>query len=491
MYTQIEKTIELIDQMIEQFNNMYDKNIQLILKGSYTFAKQGLISRMPNDLDFCFPDIKNDDKKQFLNFIKQQENVKIILEDGNLLTFELNGIKIELVSLEKISEQFTSKDTYKNILTLKTEFGVIQKILMLQYVLSDWYEHDRVYKVKNIKIDLIEISDADPKIWEKITTKVAKDFLLSCAYNSFFIYRHYNYDSYIDYKFDLEKIEENLFDTENRNIVLEKAFVFLKTINKIRNLKLLYKIFDLVLRSNQILDVKSKKLNSLEETYNYEDDVIDEPTRSHKIQLFRSDVGLLKYTNKSDNLFICNIKEDSQLSKNNNKIMWNIFNQDYFKLSFGNLKSKSVNKTKKFGIDKYYDSMIAMLTTFADRYLENNKMNVYYLFDEESSYEDIMQNYQLIFSPKIDEHNSWDKENIIIKLPKNVEDTHKETIAKFKALVKKFKLPIKFIYLNDVRAEDQNKIDLILPVERKNYKVLTKNLYYMLFLIEIINEKGI
>ncbi|AXE61062.1 hypothetical protein DA803_03130 [[Mycoplasma] phocae] len=494
MYTQIETTIEVIDQMIEKFNNMYDKNVQIILKGSYVFAKEGLISRLPNDLNFCFTETKNESKKQFLNFIRQQESVKNLKEDGNILAFEINDIKIKLVTLERISEQFTKKSTYQNILLLGTEFAAVQRILMMQYVLSDWYQHDRTEKVKDIKLDLIEISDADPKIWEKINSKAAKDFLLSGAYNSFFIYRHYNYDSYLEYTFDLEKIEENLFgNTETRNIVLGKAFIYLKTINKIRGLRLIYKISDAILKSNHIIDMKIKEFSSLDRTFNYEDDVIDEASpRYHKIQLIKEDTGFLKYKNKSDNLFVCDIKRDNQLSKNNNKIMWNNFNQDYLKLSFGNLKSKSTSKIKKFGIEKYYDPMVAMLMTFADKYLENSKMNVFYLFDNENSFDDIAENYQLVFTPKIDEHNSWDKENIVIKMPKNIEDKDKQaTISKFKALVRKFRLPVKFVYLNDVEEKDINKIDLIVPVQRKDFSVLTRNLYYLLFLIEIINEKGI
>lgn len=48
------KILKFIDDLISEFNLLFSSNISLILKGSYILAKNNILKRSINDLDFLF-----------------------------------------------------------------------------------------------------------------------------------------------------------------------------------------------------------------------------------------------------------------------------------------------------------------------------------------------------------------------------------------------------------------------------------------------------
>ncbi|UUM19466.1 hypothetical protein [Mycoplasma sp. 1018B] len=222
------KILKSIDDLISEFNFLFSANISLILKGSYILAKNNILKRSINDLDFCFiSDIKETDKQNFLQWITNKlSNSKF---DGNLLITYISDFKIEIVSLETITLSFVNKNNYlNNIYEISVNYAVLQKILSFVYIFSDDFKHDRNRKISELVNDLESVYKFNSNLIKEIKSwALLRNAINLNLFNTFFIYKHYDYDKYHVKYFKFKSIEKYL-----NNYIFSDIKKIYKFINK-------------------------------------------------------------------------------------------------------------------------------------------------------------------------------------------------------------------------------------------------------------------
>nr|WP_224760413.1 hypothetical protein [Mycoplasmopsis synoviae] len=205
------KILKFIDDLISEFNLLFSSNISLILKGSYILTKNNILKRSINDLDFCFiSDIRETDKQKFLQWIANRlPNSKF---DDNLLITYIFDFKIEILSLETINLSFVNKNNYlKNIYDISVNYAILQKILSFVYIFSDDFKHDRNRKISELVNDLESVYKFNSNLIKEITSwALLRNAINLNLFNTFFIYKHYNYDKYHIRYFKFKSIEKYL-----------------------------------------------------------------------------------------------------------------------------------------------------------------------------------------------------------------------------------------------------------------------------------------
>ncbi|MEX0364292.1 hypothetical protein ABC610_03500 [Mycoplasmopsis synoviae] len=241
------KILKFIDNLISEFNLLFSSNISLILKGSYILAKNNILKRSINDLDFCFiSDIRETDKQKFLQWIANRlPNSKF---DDNLLITYIFDFKIEIVSLETINLSFVNKNNYlKNIYDISVNYAILQKILSFAYIFSDDFKHDRNRKISELVNDLESVYKFNSNLIKEITSwALLRNAINLNLFNTFFIYKHYNYDKYHIRYFKFKSIEKYL----NTYIYSDIKKIY-KFMNK--ESKKIIIFLDLLLKNNSLI----------------------------------------------------------------------------------------------------------------------------------------------------------------------------------------------------------------------------------------------
>ncbi|WP_330463377.1 hypothetical protein [Metamycoplasma gateae] len=219
--------INFLSKIVRKFNKFYNKEIKLTIKGSWSLWQKSLIDRKPNDIDLCFINNENiSDKKMFVHFLINEIKAILIREDKNLITVKDTKYgKIEFILFEYINEEFL-EEINDVLYAANIEFLAMGKILMLNYVMSNYYLHDdKIEKIKTTIKDLIYINNKNLFV-DKFSIKNLERVILNLVSNSVFIYIFYKYHTFLWWNKELE----------NYNFHDEKINSFFKKIRHIFSL---------------------------------------------------------------------------------------------------------------------------------------------------------------------------------------------------------------------------------------------------------------
>lgn len=231
----LDEIIIFLHDNIKKFNKRYNKKIKIIIKGSWALQHKGLIDRKPNDIDLCFINNENlTDKRKFINFLVKEIEATLIREDENLITIKDKKYgKIEFILFEHINNLFLEK-VKETVYIANTNFLITGKILMLNYVMSNYYLHaDKREKIETTIRDLMFINKKNSFI-DEFNSNTLEPVILNLINNSVFIFVFYKYDTFLwwnkefnDYVFEnneintfFNKIKSIFFDIgKNKKII--------------------------------------------------------------------------------------------------------------------------------------------------------------------------------------------------------------------------------------------------------------------------------
>ncbi|WP_427867616.1 hypothetical protein [Mycoplasmopsis arginini] len=216
----LDEIIIFLYDNINKFNKRYNKKIKIIIKGSWALQHKGLIDRKPNDIDLCFINNENlADKRKFINFLAKEINATLIREDENLITIKDKKYgKIEFILFEHINNLLLEK-VKETVYIANTNFLITGKILMLNYVMSNYYLHpDKREKIETTIRDLMFINKQNSFI-DKFNSNTLEPVILNLISNSVFIFVFYKYDTFLWWS---KEFNDYIFENNDINTFFNK-----------------------------------------------------------------------------------------------------------------------------------------------------------------------------------------------------------------------------------------------------------------------------
>ncbi|WGI36687.1 hypothetical protein [Mesomycoplasma lagogenitalium] len=224
MIKKYEKILSEIDLLLNKFNEDNKTKVKLVVKGSYVLLSRKAIEREINDINFCFESTLINQNYDFLNFLKHNKKFKTISSDANLFIFEFENLKLEFILFETISRNFTTvRKNLKNIKVLQLKYAFVQKMLMLSYIDSQYYENDFTKKLNNL-VDDLSLFDLKIDQYEFWDNEKVWSFILTSSYNSFFIYRYYKYKDFLAYDYQISNKAKSILSKDKNVFKLVNQF---------------------------------------------------------------------------------------------------------------------------------------------------------------------------------------------------------------------------------------------------------------------------
>ncbi|MCE6090569.1 hypothetical protein J7894_00355 [Mycoplasmopsis agalactiae] len=199
------KAIEYIEQCLDTFNKNKKCSLKLVLKGSYLLYSEKIITRKPNDIDFCFmQDSPYYLRLEFINYLLSSSTASLIKKDDNLVILLIDNVAVEFILFESMEEKFTKQyKNYKNIYAIEAKYAIVHLICSISYSSSKYFLKDKTKRIMQIASDLNFITTNSPAILDFNNDKHnIKSFLLSTSWNTFFINKYYKYKTFLDYTFN-------------------------------------------------------------------------------------------------------------------------------------------------------------------------------------------------------------------------------------------------------------------------------------------------
>ncbi|MFA7727009.1 hypothetical protein ABC562_03300 [Mycoplasmopsis synoviae] len=512
------------------------------MKGSYILAKNNILKRSINDLDFCFiSDIRETDKQKFLQWIANRlPNSKF---DDNLLITYIFDFKIEILSLETINLSFVNKNNYlKNIYDISVNYAILQKILSFVYIFSDDFKHDRNRKISELVNDLESVYKFNSNLIKEITSwALLRNAINLNLFNTFFIYKHYNYDKYHIRYFKFKSIEKYLNTYIYIYSDIKKIYKFMN-----KESKKIIIFLDLLLKNNSLI---IKKIISSYEKPTLPGFGINFLTNDIDVRKDKKNSIFFNILNNKKAVFISHLDEVGGIIVNGNiynlgTMNWidgiynvydkksnfifdincnkkdnNIFSAEKINrptLFFSNKKSNSLNKNDIYQIfpsTKTIVDKVFIKSRNSDNRMSvacilslNSFSSINYIFTtrEEILLQSSKENKNWIQKKKIksiiniesSESDQWDIEGILIRVSDTFTAVNLSLLEKLKKLCNKYSLPYHLYFgsgsTDITELQYENSITIALPADKiHSYEsnVLSKNMYYMLIFMELINEE--
>ncbi|WP_036433204.1 hypothetical protein [Mycoplasmopsis agalactiae] len=122
------KVIEYIEQCIGTFNKHKRGSLKIVLKGSYLLYSEKLITKKPNDIDFCFlQDSPYYLRFEFINYLLSSSTASLVKKDDNLVILSIDNVTVEFILFESMAEKFTKQyKNYKNIYAAEEKYAIVQ-----------------------------------------------------------------------------------------------------------------------------------------------------------------------------------------------------------------------------------------------------------------------------------------------------------------------------------------------------------------------------
>lgn len=196
-----------LEHFIVEFNSQHSNptnEIVLGLKGSYVLVEKGILNKTVNDLDFFLLNRHYSHNRFFVQSLIKKFDAHIIKQDDNLIIIQIDQINLEFILFERIEWCFVEKyESFQFIRFLKSDFAVFQKICAISYIGSKYFPHDKVKKLDEYLIFIHDICN------NGYYAKIANNLLLfdhfckQQMFNSFFIYKYYQYTDNLEFQLDL------------------------------------------------------------------------------------------------------------------------------------------------------------------------------------------------------------------------------------------------------------------------------------------------